>query len=139
MSTPKWVLSPPSVFDIVAGYYPESKPRADTPANRPCLVTKVFQDDETGRYACEIAYGTKTLNAVARGDKDLIIQNYSHLDEMGLPVATRFNLDLNKRVVLEWNESNFKPWSGYKTPRIGQLTLHYQKDYAWMMGKRGGV
>lgn len=136
-STPEWTKSPPNLFDIVAGFYPESMPSAVTPAHRPCLVTAVYVNEETGGFACEIAYGTKRLRLMQRQDKDLIIQNSSDLDEIGLPMATRFDLDRKNRVVLEWNPENFKPWSGYKTPRIGALTLPYQKDYAWLMLKRG--
>lgn len=139
LSLPKWAFSPPTLFDIVVGYYPESKPKAGTPAHRPCLVTHVYQDALTGEFACEIAYGTKHLKTVARIDRDIIIQNYSDLDAMGLPVATRFNLDLECRVVLEWKPPNFKPWSGHKTPRIGALTLQYQKDYAWIMARQATI
>ena len=136
MSAPDWTLSPPNLFDIVTGFYPETKPTAGTPAHRPCLVTHVYQDQELGGFACEIAYGTKNLKTVARRDKDIIIQNSSHLDEIGLPMATRFQLDLDCRVVLEWSLANFKPWPGYRTPRIGQLTIFYQKEYAWLMATR---
>ena len=139
LSQPKWTLSPPNLFDIVTGYYPESKPKAGTPAHRPCLVTAVYQDEQTGAYACEVAFGTKTLKTHQRGDLDLIIQNSSDIDAVGLPMATRFDLDKENRVVLEWSDTNFKPWRGYSSPRLGGLTLDYQKDYAWLMAKRGGV
>ena len=140
MSEPaNWTLSPPNLFDIVTGYYPESKPRAGTPALRPCLVTHVYQDTETGAYACEIVFGTKNLKIMKRKDKDLIIQNLSDMREVGLYVATRFDLDNSKRVVLEWSEQNFKPWTGYRTPRTGRLTEDYQKEYAWLMMRRMGV
>lgn len=136
---PSWTLSPPNLFDIVTGFYPESKPVAGTPALRPCLVTHVYQDTQTGKYACEIVYGTKNLKLLTRKDKDLIVQNFTDMQEVGLPVATRFALDGNKRVVLEWCELNFKPWSQYRTPKIGRLTDHYQRDYAWLMMKRMGT
>lgn len=137
MSAPhNWTLSPPNLFDIVTGFYPETKPVANTPALRPCLVTHVYQNSETGAYACEIAFGTKNLKILQRKDKDLIIQNFSHMQEVGLPVATRFVLDPELRVVLEWCEPNFKPWTGYRTPKIGRLTEYYQKEYAWLMMMR---
>jgi hypothetical protein len=136
---PNWTLSPPNLFDIVTGFYPESKPVAGTPALRPCLVTHVYQDTETGAYACEIVFGTKNLKILRRRDKDLIIQNFSDMQEMGLYVATRFDLDGNKRIVVEWSARNFKPWSGYRTPKIGRLTESYQKEYAWLMMTRMGI
>lgn len=139
LSQPKWTLSPPNLFDIVTGYYPESKPKAGTPALRPCLVTAVYQDGETGCYACEVAFGTKTLKTHQRSQLDIIIVNSSELDLMGLPMNTRFDLDTENRVVLEWLSRNFKPWTGYRSPRIGALTLEYQKEYAWLMAKRGGI
>lgn len=139
LSLPKWANSPPNLFDIVTGYYPESKPKAGTPAHRPCLVTAVYQNSETGEYACEVTFGTKSLKVHKRQDKDIIIQNLSDLNAIGLPMATRFDLDYENRVVFEWKPPNFEPWTGYTTPRIGSLTLEYQKDYAWLMAKRGGV
>lgn len=139
LSIPNWARSAPSIFDIVTGYYPESKPKAGTPAHRPCLITKVFQDEETGLYAVEIIYGTKNLKSLTRRDKDIIIQNCADLDEMGLPVATRFMMDPDCRVVLEWLPPNFEPWSGYKSPKLGHLLLDYEKEYAWLMAKRASV
>lgn len=139
LSQPKWTLSPPNLFDIVTGFYPESKPKAGTPAHRPCLVTAVYQDTESGGYACEVTFGTKSLKTHQRSQLDIIIVNSSDLDEIGLPIATRFDLDAENRVVLEWKDDNFKPWRGYQSPKIGTLTLEYQKEYAWLMARRGGV
>lgn len=112
---------------------------AGTPALRPCLVTHVFQDTETGDCACEIAYGAKNLKILKRKDKDLIVQNFTDMQEVGIPIATRFDLDGSKRVVLRWDLENFQPWSGFQTPRIGRLTEDYQKEYAWLMMKRMGT
>ena len=139
LSRPSWAVSPPNLFDIVVGFYPESQPKAGTPAHRPCLVTAVYADEAKAVFACEIAFGTKRLKTLSRGDIDLIIQNSTDLDEMGLAVATRFDLDSATRVVLEWNDTNFKPWTGYNTPKIGALTLPYQKDYVWLMAKRNAI
>lgn len=127
------------MFDIVTGYYPESRPKAGTPAHRPCLVTAVYQDSETGGYACEVTYGTKSLKTHQRMGLDIIIINSADLDLIGLPMATRFDLDADNRVVMEWKEDNFMPWAGYQSPKIGALTLDNQKEYAWLMAKRGGV
>lgn len=102
-------------------------------------MTAVYQDTESGCYACEVAFGTKTLKTHQRRELDIIIVNSSDLDEIGLPIATRFDLDAENRVVMEWIDGSFSPWKGYQSPKIGALTLEYQKEYAWLMAKRGGV
>lgn len=130
---PEWTKSPPSVFDIVAGHYRESKPRGEGPSLRPCLVLDVRRNTRTGEFACKIAYGTKTLRAWARHDRDIIIQNTSDLDEMGLAVATRFVLDEDQCIVMPWKPPHFGCWTGRRSPRIGSLLLDYQKHYAWIM------
>lgn len=135
-SEPKWTTSPPSLFDIVTGFYPESNPKGSGPALRPCLVTRVLRSRQSGKIACEIAYGTKNLKTWVRGNDDIIIQNSLHLDEIGLPFATRFNLDDNMRIILYWEPPHFDCWSGYSSPKIGHLTEEYQKEYAWIMMRR---
>ena len=127
------------MFDIVTGYYPESRPKAGTSAHRPCLVTAVYQDTESGGYACEVTFGTKSLKTHQRSGLDIIIINSADLDAICLPRATRVDLDADNRVVMELKKDNFMPWSGYQSPKIGALTLEYQKDYAWLMAKRGGI
>jgi hypothetical protein len=119
-------------MDIVAAYYPETKPQGALRL-RPCLVTAVYIDEDTSEYLCDVAYGTKTLKQWARMGHDVIIQNTSDLDSMGLAVATRFNLDLAYRVRLVWGDRDFGCWTGRTTPRIGTLTEHYQRDYAFCM------
>lgn len=138
-SPPNWTRTPPAMFDIVVGFYPESKPKDGTPAHRPCLVTRVYMDDETSTYACEVCFGTKHLKTMRRQDVDIIIQNSTDLSEIGLPMATRFDLDKENRVVLEWKPGNFEAWRGFTSPKIGALTLEYQKEYAWLMAKRSAV
>lgn len=135
-STPNWTLSPPSLFDVVTGYYPESNPKGDKPALRPCLVTRVFKHKTQEEYACEIAYGTKNLKTWLRHSQDIIIQNNNDLDDIGLPFATRFVLDDDAKIVMRWRPPNFDCWSGYRSPKIGQLTIDYQKEYAWIMMQR---
>lgn len=137
-STPKWVFSPPSLFDIVTGFYPETKPEPGGPKLRPCLVLQVKQNSNTGQYACKIAYGTKNLKTWLRRDLDVIIQNTSDLDEMGLPMATRFVLDEGALITLPWSPERFSCWSGYSSPRIGALSVEYQKEFAFIMMRRLG-
>lgn len=135
-STPEWTQSPPSVFDIVTGYYPETKPRGDGPVLRPCLVLRVLRSKLSGEIAVELTYGTKNLKTWARIDKDIIIQNTTDLDEMGLAVATRFNLDDDHRIIRPWKPPHFDCWSNQRTPKIGSLLVDYQKEYAWIMMRR---
>lgn len=89
-STSNWQLSPPSVMDIVAAYFPESNPKGALRL-RPCLVLRVWQNVQEMQFACEVAYGTKNLKTWSRLHKDVIIQNFNDLDFCGLPVATRFD------------------------------------------------
>lgn len=126
----KWIEQPPTAFDIVTGYYPESKPKAELRL-RPCLVVGVLKGQTTGNLAIRIAYGTKNLKFVQRKDIDLIIQNHSDLKAIGLPMATRFNLD--ELIVLPWNQENFGCWRGYRHPVVGRLTQDYIKDFAYSM------
>ena len=123
-STPKWVTQRPSAFDIVTGYFPETKPKGNLRL-RPCLVLNVMQGDDSGSIACKVAYGTKNLKLVQREFLDLVIHNNSHLDEIGLPTATRFNLDPDNLVILPWGPEFFGCWKGYRHPKIGTLTQTY--------------
>ena len=131
---PDWVTSPPSVMDIVAGFYPETKPKGELRL-RPCLVTAVYKNTESGEFACEVAYGTKTLKTWSSMGKDLVIQNTSDLDELGLPVATRFVLAIDQRATLVWGPESFGCWKNHRSPRIGTLNADYQREYAYCMLK----
>jgi hypothetical protein len=131
-SQPNWVAQQPSAFDIVTGYYPEREPKGALRL-RPCLVLDVLRGKNTGAIACRVAYGTKNLQFVQRKNLDLIIQNASDLNLIGLPLATRFNLDANNLVDLPWSQDFFGCWKGYSHPKIGALTEKYIKDYAYSM------
>ncbi len=134
---PKWVLSPPSMYDIVACYYPETKPKAELKL-RPCLVRTVLQSKSSGLHAVEVYFGTKNLKTQSRKGSDLIIQNTSDLDEIGLAMATRFDLADTSFARLPWNPSYFGCWTGYDTPIIGFLPESYQKEYAYCRMNRLG-
>jgi hypothetical protein len=131
-----WESQCPSAFDIVAAYFPETKPKGALRL-RPCLILDVFQDEDSGEFACRIAFGTKNIKVTQRQGRDIIIQNSHHLDEMGLPFATRFDLDDHNIVVLPWTSEFFGCWRRYHSPKIGFLLETYQKDYAFIMAKRG--
>ena len=124
---PKWLTQPPSAFDIVTGYFPESKPKGALRL-RPCLVLDVLRGKESGQIACRIAYGTKNLKFVQRRYLDLIIPNASDLNSMGLSTATRFDLDSRNTALLPWTEEFFGCWAGYNMPKICTLTEDYIKS-----------
>ena len=62
-------------------------------------------DPETRRGAVEVSYGTTKLKLDKRGRVDLIIQNATTMGSLGLPMATRFDLDLTN--ILPWCEEFF--------------------------------
>lgn len=128
---PRWVDAPPTPFDIVACYYPEEDPEpGSSPKLRPALVIGVLKGRSTGTFACDVYYGTKHLKLGSR-DRDLTIQNAADLAIIGLPTATRFDLD--RKLLLPWTPDFFGCWSGYKTPKLGALTETYVREYAWLM------
>ena len=107
-----WRAEAPQAFSLVACYYPYAITESVEPGPklRPALVTSVYADD-TGDFACGVAYGTTKLKITQRIDLDLIIQNHVHMEAVGLPKATRFDLDLI--IVLPWTEEYFGCWRGY--------------------------
>jgi hypothetical protein len=67
---------------------------------RPALVRGSKHHPATGRSALYVSYGTAKLDTVRRNNIDLIIQNNERMNELDLPMATRFNLDY----------ANWLPW-----------------------------
>lgn len=132
---PNWLTQPPTAFDLVAARFPETKPKGELRL-RPCLVLNVLRGKADGAIACRLAYGTKHLKFIQRKALDIIVQNHDDLDAMGLPMATRFDLDEKNVVILPWNEENFGCWSGYQHPKIGALSEEYIKNYAFIMALR---
>ncbi|MHB1104671.1 MAG: hypothetical protein ACYC0C_18245 [Devosia sp.] len=137
---PSWIERPPSAFDIVACYFPETNPKPDGSEKlRPALVLNVFRDRKTQDTFCEVAYGTTNLKFPQRGHLDLIIQNAADLSLIGLHRATRFDLDRNNVVILPWSEEYLDCWPGFQSPYIGTLTEEYLKELAWLIMKRNSV
>lgn len=138
-SEPTWTTRPPARFEIVACYYPEStdQPGQYVPKLRPALVTEVRYNARHGLYACRVAYGTKTLKIMQRQHLDVIIQNAMDLEEVGLAVATRFDLDC--QAPLPWISKYFGCWTECQTPKIGSLTEAYIKQYAYLMMRRESI
>ncbi len=139
-SEPSWTRAPPAAYDIVACWYPETggTAGASNAKLRPCLITSVLSDpDEPNLFFCRVAYGTNTLKIVQRQRLDLIVQVPADVREVGLAKATRF--DLNNVAILPWTNEFFGCWSGYFTPRIGALSEHYIRDYAFLMMRRNSA
>lgn len=131
----EWYRRPPSAFDIVTCNFPEADPPPDGSLKlRPALVLSVLRQKTTGMIALRIAYGTSVLKLLQREHLDLIIQNATDLRLIGLPRATRFDLD--NTVELPWCPPHFDTWAGYSSPIIGTLTQDYAKEVPWLMLKR---
>jgi len=72
------------------------------------------------RAGLEVTYGTSNLKLDVH-TLDLIVANATDLAEMGLPQATRFDLD--RTVTLPWCEEFFVPRAGQQSPIIGHLNF----------------
>lgn len=129
MTTPEWVKSPPNLYNIVTGFFPEASPKATWQTNpRPLLVCGTAVDPETGMVFCRIAYGTTQKIDRAHAN-DLIIGNVSILDQLGLKRTTRFVINSgDQMVILPWIPEFFRPWTGYETPVLSRLEGDVQKD-----------
>jgi hypothetical protein len=131
----EWFKRPPAAFDIVTCNFPERDPEPQGSVKlRPALVLSVLREKGTGRIALKVAYGTTVLKLMQRSQIDLIIQNAQDMRIMGLPRATRFDLD--ELATLPWCPPYFDCWPTYKTPVIGTLIEDYARDLAWLMLKR---
>lgn len=93
-------------------------PSRPGPKPRPALVRAVLLDKTHTKARVEVTYGSSKLKADAR-PLDLILSNATHLAQMGLAQATRFDLDLT--VTLPWASEFFEPRPGHATPIIGHL------------------
>jgi hypothetical protein len=108
----------PRLYDIVWCRFPEDG-KSPGPKIRPSLVRGVKKDLESDRGALKVSYGTTNLKINTRSDFDLIIQFARSLQEIGLPSATRFDLDLSN--VLPWCSEFFCPPPGWPSIIIGHL------------------
>lgn len=135
VSPPEWLAQQPSAFDIVTAKFPEREPKGALQL-RPCLVLDVLRGKVSGKVACRVAFGTKNLKFIQRRGLDLIIQNAADLDAIGLPLATRFDLDNRNVVDLPWTDESFGCWAGHRHPKLGSLTEEYVKEYLYIMALR---
>ena len=105
MESPAWVDSPPRIYDVVTGFFPETSPKGTWATNpRPLLVCGTAQDPDSKTYFCRVAYGT-SQSAKRFYEKDLVIGNMSLLDSLGLKHVTRFVLNSGlQMVIMPWTE-----------------------------------
>jgi hypothetical protein len=111
----------PRALDIVWCRFPTREtPSNPGPKPRLALVRSVYLNPTHTRARVEVTYGSSKLKADTRL-LDLILANATDLAEMGLPQATRFDLDIS--VLLPWCEEFFEPSAGHRTPIIGHLNF----------------
>lgn len=128
-----WTTEVPNAYEIHTAYFPYHNADGEGVKLRPCLIMNVYKGKTSGIYKLKIAYGTRKLKLPER-NCDLLIQNSRDLDDIGLPCATRFDLDLTAEVM--WNEENFGCWEGRSSPYIGSLGEDYVKTYFYLMAMR---
>lgn len=110
----------PRPLDIVWCRFPlQEMTTKPGPKSRPGLVRCVLLNREHTKAAVEVCYGTSQLKK-DRFPLDLFIENAAQLNLLGLPQATRFELD--RTLQLPWASEFFGPRDGTKSPIIGRLT-----------------
>ena len=134
LPTRSWISRPPSAFDIVTCYLPNDD--GSELKLRPAVVLKILKAKSSGTIACEIAYGTSNLKLAQRSHRDFFVQNSADLDSFNLPMATRFDLDRENRVILPWTAEFFGCWRGYDHPRLSSLTVDYVRELAWLLARQ---
>lgn len=109
----------PRPLDIVWCRFPILELSKPGPKCRPGLVRSVLLNKGQTKARVEVCYGTSQLKK-DRFPFDLFIENASQLTLLGLPQATRFEID--RVLQLPWSAEFFEPRRGKKTPIIGRLT-----------------
>ena len=110
----------PRSLDIVWCRFPTAEmPSKPGPYPRPALVRSVFLNPDHTKAMVEVTYGTSNTKSDER-PFDLILANAAEMAMMGLPQATRFDLDRTLR--LPWAREFFEPRRDRPTPVIGHLT-----------------
>ena len=128
MADVAWEKSPPAIYSVVTGFFPETSPKETWATNpRPLLVCGVAQDPTSGTFFCRVAYGT-TQNLNKAHDDDIVIGNISMLNDLGLKKPTRFvTFSGRYMAILPWTEEFFRPWTGYKSPVLSVLSQDVQR------------
>src|SRR5947208_3657295 len=91
----------PRRYDIAWCRFPVDATGMPGKKLRPTLVRATKIDTESNRSALVVSYGTTKLKLGYRDKIDLIIQSAEQMGKLGLPSATRFDLDY----------MNIVPWS----------------------------
>jgi len=117
-----WTKTPPAMFDVVTGFFPEVKPKHNWTTNpRPILVTGVFRKQATEEFFIRVAYGTSQIHKIPT-PPNLCIGNLSSLDSLNLARPTAFVIAPgSKMMILPWSKDHFRPWRGFASPSIGKL------------------
>ncbi|MTV14921.1 MULTISPECIES: hypothetical protein [Bradyrhizobium] len=84
-----------------------------------------------------MSYGTTKLESNKYGQTDLIIQNAGRLDQLGLPMAVRF--DLSTANWLPWVHEFFQPPEHSLYVVAGPLTGHEIVRLRARLAKRGFI
>lgn len=130
---PDWTSVPPRNFDIVTGFFPEARPKANWETNpRPMLVAGVFRAKNSRGIWVRVSYGTSRVEKVRW--PNLIIGNISHLDSLNLARPTAFVISPGSQwAILPWGEKHFAPWSAFQTPIISRLPKDMQEHVKQVM------
>ena len=125
--------SPPRIFDIVTGFFPETSPKETWATNpRPLLVCGVAKQANTGLFLCRVAYGTSKIHKAK--DDDLTIGNLSMLNELELKKPTTFVIHSGQQIViLPWLPEFFRPWSGRSSPILSRLSNDMQLHVGFIL------
>lgn len=117
-----WSQTPPALFSVVTGFFPETRPKHDWATNpRPLLVTGVFRKRNTSEIFVRVAYGTSRTRRIP-APPNLCIANMSCLDALNLARPTTFVISPGSQmVILPWSPEHFRPWRGFAAPVIGVL------------------
>lgn len=94
-----------------------------------------MMDRLSRRGAVAVSYGTTKLKLLTRMRSDLIIQNAVELARLGLPHATRFDLDLTN--LLPWCEEFFCVPSGRTSIKVGSLSDEITERLVRKLRRRG--
>lgn len=104
---------------------------------RPALIRATKRHPPTKRGAVWVSYGTTKLESNKYGQTDLIIQNAGRLDQLGLPMAVRF--DLSTANWLPWVHEFFQPPEHSLYVVAGPLTGHEIVRLRARLAKRGFI
>lgn len=130
---PSWEATPPSIYCIVTGFFPEASPKDTWATNpRPLLVCGTAIDKDTGMYFCRVAYGTSRVSR-ARKD-DIIVGNMSALNALGLKTPTRFVISSGAQMaILPWTAEFFHPWTSKSSPILSKLPEDMQRYVGFVL------